>query len=119
MENFFDLVPLVVFAPLAGLLINLFAGKRLGERGVGIVAVGASATAFLIAVLMWIAQVDTGYKPVVVDLPLFTEWIAIPAAGVEVLWQFRIDTLSVTMMLVVTGVGTIIHLYAVGYMHGD
>ena len=119
MENFFDLVPLVVFVPLAGLLINLFTGKQLGERGVGIVAVGASAIAFLISVLMWIAQVDTGYKPVVVDLPLFADWIRIPAANVEIPWQFRVDTLSVTMMLVVTGVGTIIHLYAVGYMHGD
>src|SRR5690606_15537361 len=91
----------------------------LGGRGVSIVAVGASATAFLIAVLMWIAQVDTGYKPVDVDLPLFTECIAIPAAGVGVQWHIRTDTPSLGRMVVVTGVGTIIHLYAVGYMHGD
>jgi NADH-quinone oxidoreductase subunit L len=119
MENFFDLVPLVVFVPLAGMLINLFAGRQLGERGVSIVAVGASATAFLVALILWIAQVDTGYQAAVIDAPLLGSWIEIPAAGVEINWQFRVDTLSVTMMMVVTGVGTLIHLYAVGYMHGD
>ncbi|MBN1201141.1 MAG: NADH-quinone oxidoreductase subunit L [Anaerolineae bacterium] len=119
MENFFDLVPLVVFLPLAGLLINLFAGKQLGETGVSIVAVGASAAAFLVAVLLWIAQVDTGYQAAVIDAPLLGDWISIPSAGVNIPWQFRVDTLSVTMMLVVTGVGSLIHFYAVGYMHGD
>ncbi|MBN1680407.1 MAG: NADH-quinone oxidoreductase subunit L [Anaerolineae bacterium] len=119
MENFFDLVPLVVLFPLIGLLINLFAGKQLGERGVSIVAVGASAMALLVSIVLWLAQVDTGFGAVVVDAPLLGTWIDIPSAGVEIGWQFRVDTLSVTMMLVVTGVGTLIHLYAVGYMHGD
>lgn len=119
MENFFDLIPLVVIAPLVGLLINLFVGKRLGERGVGIVAVGASATAFFVAVLMWIALVDTGYSSAVVNAPLLDDWIRIASANLSIPWQFRVDTLNVVMMLVVTGVGTLIHLYAVGYMHGD
>lgn len=119
MENFFDLVPLVVIAPAIGLLINLFAGKRLGERGVSIVAVGASATALFVAVLLWIAQVDTGYQSAVVNAPLLGDWIRIESANLTIPWQFRVDTLSVVMMLVVTGVGTLIHIYAVGYMHGD
>ncbi len=119
MDNFFDLVPLVVLIPLAGLLINLFAGRQLGERGVSIVAVGASGMAFVIAVLLWIAQVNTGYKAAVIDMPILADWIVIPSANVTIPWAFRVDSLSVTMMLAVTGVGTLIHLYAVGYMHGD
>ena len=119
MENFFDLVPLVVYIPLLGMIINLFFGGRLGERGVSIIAVGASASAFLVAVLLWIAQVDTGYAAAIVDAPILASWIEIPSGGVSIDWQFRVDTLSVTMMLVVTSVGTLIHLYAVGYMHGD
>ncbi len=119
MENFFDLVPLVVIFPLVGLLINLFTGRQLGEHGVAIVAVGASALSLVVALLLWVAQVDTGYMPGVVDAPLLTDWINIPSADLVIPWQFRVDTLSVTMMLVVTGVGTLIHLYAVGYMHGD
>ncbi|RPI99953.1 MAG: hypothetical protein EHM39_05650, partial [Chloroflexi bacterium] len=105
MENFFDLVPLVVLIPLAGMLINLFTGKRLGEQGVGLVAVGASGTAFVIAVLLWLAQVNTGYDAAVVDMPLLADWIRIPSANVLIPWEFRVDSLSVTMMLVVTGVG--------------
>ncbi len=120
MENFFDLVPLVVLIPLAGMLINLFAGKRLGERGVAIIGVGASGLAFVIAVLLWLAQVNTGYDPAVVSIPLLSsDWITIPSAHVLIPWEFRVDSLSVTMMLVVTGVGSLIHLYSVGYMHGD
>ncbi len=119
MENFFDLVPLIVLVPMAGMLLNLFAGKYFGERGVGIVAVGASGTAFLIAVLLWLAQVNTGYGPAVVNAPLLSDWITIPSANVSIPWAFRVDSLSVTMMLVVTGVGTLIHIYAIGYMHGD
>ena len=119
MENFFDLVPLVVLIPLAGMVINLFTGRHLGERGVGIVAAGASGLTFFVAVLLWIAQVNTGYKPAVVDMPLLADWITIPSANLSIPWAFRVDTLSVTMMLVVTGVGTLIHIYAIGYMHGD
>nr|MBP8972869.1 NADH-quinone oxidoreductase subunit L [Anaerolineae bacterium] len=111
MDNFFDLVPLVALIPLVGLLINLFAGRQLGERGVGIVAVGASGMSFVIAVLLWIAQVNTGYKAAVIDMPLLSDWIVLPSANVTIPWAFRVDTLSVTMMLVVTGVGTLIHLY--------
>ncbi len=47
------------------------------------------------------------------------DWIVIPAADFAVAWAMRVDTLSVTMMLVVTGVGSLIHIYAMGYMHGD
>lgn len=119
MENFFDLVPLIVILPGVGLLINLFAGKYLGETGVSIVAVGASVASFLVSVLLWIALVDADYEAALVNMPLLDTWIRIPSAGIEIPWQFRVDTLSVTMMLVVTGVGSLIHLYSVGYMRGD
>jgi NADH-quinone oxidoreductase subunit L len=45
------------------------------------------------------------------------EWIHI--GNLQLDWTFRVDTLSVTMMLVVSGVGTLIHIYAIGYMHED
>jgi NADH-quinone oxidoreductase subunit L len=119
MENFPQLVPIVVFAPLIGMLINLFLGKRLGERGVGIVAVGAAMTALVTALLLWIGLANTGFEAAVVEIPFLPTWLDIPAAAVDVGWQFRVDTLSVTMMLVVSGVGSLIHFYATGYMHGD
>lgn len=119
MENFVTAVPLLIFLPLMGLLINLFLGKRMGEGGVGVVAVTASGLTFVVSLLLWSAVVANDFAPTVVDMPLISSWISVPSAGIDIPWQFRVDTLSVTMLLVVTGVGTLIHLYAVGYMHGD
>lgn len=119
MENVLTAVPLVVFIPLAGMLINLFFGKYFGEFGVGFIGVTASGLAFVVAALLWAGLRDNNFEAVVVNPPLFDGWISIPSANLEIPWQFRVDTLSVTMMLVVSGVGTLIHLYAVGYMHGD
>src|SRR5258708_25165407 len=109
-----SLIPLIVFFPVAGLLINLAAGKLLGERWVGVVAYGAAGLAFVIAVLQAIGLANNGYAPVMVYL---ADWLVI--GDLRVPWAFQIDTLSVTMMLVVTGVGTLIHIYAIGYMHED
>ena len=109
-----SLIPLIVFFPVAGLLINLLAGKFLGEKWVGVVASGAAALAFVIAILQVIGLAANGYAPVTVHL---ADWLII--GDLNVPWAFQIDTLSVTMMLVVTGVGTLIHIYAIGYMHED
>src|SRR5689334_17404885 len=119
MENFASLVPLVIFIPLAGMLINLFLGKNMGERAVGLVASGAAGLAFGVALLLTIMIGQAGFEPSVVNIPLIPSFINIPAANVVIPWQLRVDTLSLTMMLVVTGIGTLIHIYAIGYMHGD
>jgi NADH-quinone oxidoreductase subunit L len=103
----------VVFFPLAGLTINLLLGKRMGERGAGVVASTASGLAFLVSVLLTLAL---GRNPQPVSIPLL-DWITIGSFSVG--WTFRVDTLSTTMMLVVSGVGTLIHIYAIGYMHTD
>jgi NADH-quinone oxidoreductase subunit L len=119
MEQFASLVPLVVIIPLIGAMINLFLGKNIGERGVGVVACLAAGTAFAVALTMTAAMAGFGFPAVVVNPPLLSQWIVIPAAGVYIPWQMRVDTLSLTMMLVVTGIGSLIHIYATGYMHGD
>src|SRR5499426_1690881 len=110
MENFAALVPLMVIIPFAGMLLNLFLGKYMSEKMVGFVASLAAGTAFFIAVIMTIAAATHGFEASVVNAPLLSGWISIPSAGVEIPWQFRVDTLSLTMMLVVTGVGTLIHI---------
>ena len=111
--TFFHLAPLAVFVPLLGVLLNAFFGRRWGERGVAIVAVGASGFAFVIAVLQALSLMAHPEGAVV---PI-AEWITI--GDLRIAWAQKIDTLSVTMMLVVSGVGTLIHIYAVSYMHYD
>ncbi|NPV75278.1 MAG: NADH-quinone oxidoreductase subunit L [Anaerolineae bacterium] len=109
----FSLVPWTVFLPVIGLLLNLLVGKRLGEKGIGLIASLASGLAFVVSVLLAIALKG---HPEAVTIPL-AEWITVGEFNLS--WAFRVDTLSVTMMLIVTGVGTLIHLYATGYMHND
>lgn len=109
----FSLVPWTVFLPVIGLLLNLLVGRRLGEKGIGLIATLSSGLAFVISVLLALA-LRNHPEAVIVSL---AEWITVGEFSIA--WAFRVDTLSVTMMLVVTGVGTLIHLYAVGYMHKD
>ena len=112
-SGFFGLVPWIVFAPVIGLLINAFLGKRLGETGVGTVASLASGAAFLVSVLQAVSLAGHPEGAIV----KLGEWIHIGSLALD--WAFRVDTLSVTMMLVVSGVGTLIHIYAIGYMRED
>ncbi len=109
----FVLAPLVVIFPLIGLVLNLLFGKRLGEVFSGAVASLASGAAFVVSVLL---ALRLGTVPEGASLP-FAEWIRTGNFSVD--WGFRVDTLSVTMMLVVSGVGTLIHIYATRYMHAD
>ncbi len=111
--QYLSLVPWVVFLPLIGLVINLLFGRRFGEIFSGTVGSLASGLAFLVSVLL---AVSLAAKPEAAVVTL-GEWIAIGALKVN--WAFRVDTLSVVMMLVVSGVGTLIHIYSIGYMHND
>ncbi|HEX9017699.1 MAG TPA: NADH-quinone oxidoreductase subunit L [Anaerolineaceae bacterium] len=110
---YINLVPWVVLLPVIGLLLNLIFGKRLGEKGVGILASLAAGGAFVVAILLAVALSGS---PEPKNVP-FLEWISM--GNLNANWGFRVDTLSVTMMLVVSGVGTLIHIYAIGYMHQD
>jgi NADH-quinone oxidoreductase subunit L len=113
MDPNFALVPWVVFLPAIGLVLNLLVGKRLGERGIGVLASLASGGAFVVAVLLALGLTRS---PEGATVPL-VDWIRV--GDLSVRWAFRVDTLSVLMMLVVSGVGTLIHIYSIGYMHSD
>ena len=111
--EFFALAPFLVLFPLAGLLINMIFGGRFRERTIGILASAASGLSFAVAVLLGISLY---FHPEGATVPL-ADWIVI--GDLQLAWSFRVDTLSTTMMLVVSGVGTLIHIYAIGYMHED
>lgn len=111
--EFFSLAPWIIFFPVIGLLINMSFGGKMKEKTIGILASSASGLSFLVAALLAVSLLS---HPDGAILPL-AEWISI--GDLQLDWTIRVDTLSTTMMLVVSGVGTLIHIYAIGYMHED
>jgi len=108
-----SLAPLIIFLPLAGLLINIAFGRRLGERFTGVLASSAVGLAFVVSVLQFVV-LQAEHEALQVPI---ADWISI--GTLDVPWTMRLDTLSVAMMMMVTGVSTLIHIYAIGYMHSD
>lgn len=111
--QFFHLVPWIIYFPIIGILINLIFGSKLSERAIGFIASGVVGLTFIIAVLQVISLVGHPEGGIV----KLAEWITV--GNLKLNWAFQVDTLSVTMMLVVSGVGCLIHIYAVQYMHED
>ncbi len=114
------LVVYIVVFPIAGVLINGLLGsviqKRLGERAVGIIGSAAVGFSFLFAILIFVdlLGLPSDSRKHVVDL---YAWIS--AGGLSANVSYLIDPLSVVMLLIVTGVSFFIHVYSIGYMHGD
>ncbi|MGH2635456.1 MAG: NADH-quinone oxidoreductase subunit L [Actinomycetota bacterium] len=110
-----DAVWLIPALPLAGAAANLFLGGRLGRRAGWLASALVGAGFFLgVAVLIDLLSLPSEERAHVVDL---FEWIAAGSFRVDV--TLLVDPLSITMVLVVTGVGALIHVYAVGYMEHD
>jgi NADH-quinone oxidoreductase subunit L len=104
------LVPLL---PLAGAAINGFFGRRLSKKAVTTVALVFCGAAFAL-VLFLAAGFSSALAPYSCDL---AHWIR--ADKFQVDFSFYLDQLSLVMVLVVTGVGFLIHIYSVGYMWDD
>ncbi len=111
-----DVVWLIPALPLFGFVVLVIAGRRLGEPAAGWFAFLMPAAAFAVAVGVWIDLLSKHADDRSIDKTLFT-WI--PAGSLHVDIGFLVDPLSVAMLLFVTGISALIHLYAIGYMHGD
>ncbi|WP_421121389.1 NADH-quinone oxidoreductase subunit L [Aquihabitans daechungensis] len=111
-----DLIWLIPAFPLAGFVFLVLFGRRLGEPIAGWVATAAVGASFLASVATFFAlQGETGHARAYT----VTLWEWLPVGGLQVDVGFLADPLSVTMCLFVTGIATLIHLYSIGYMHGD
>ena len=111
-----DAVWLIPALPLAGFLLLLVAGRKLGDPGAGYLATAMVAGSFVVTLIVFFGLLGEHGEERHFTQHLFS-WI--PAGALEVDVGFLVDPLSITMALFVTGVSTLIHLYAVGYMHGD
>ncbi len=110
MEN---LIFTLILLPLAGFLITGLFGKNLPKNVTGGIATLAVFASFCIAVYLFM-NFDGNSAPLIAKA---FEWFRV--AGIQVNFSFQIDQLSLMMLLIITGIGTLIHLYSIGYMHED
>ena len=113
MERLVWLIPLM---PLVGFALLLIGGRRMGEPRAGWLATAATAGSFAASVLVFIGLLGLEGEERSVTFTLFS-WV--PAGDLSVDVSFLADPLSITMALFITGVSALIHLYSLGYMHGD
>src|SRR5687767_1045667 len=104
----------VPLCPLLGAALNCFFARQYNKTVAGQIAIAAILGSFIAAVAMTIAFLSGGvpHQQITV-LP----WIV--SGGYSAQMSFLIDGLSCTMMLVVTGVGLLIHIYSTGYIHDE
>jgi NADH-quinone oxidoreductase subunit L len=102
--------------PFAGFVINAAVGRRLSKAASGTLAVGLMFASFAVALAASWSLLKLPVDSRVIDQVLFT-WI--PSGDLQVPFALRLDPLSVVMILVVTGIGSLIHLYSTAYMHDE
>jgi NADH-quinone oxidoreductase subunit L len=112
----FDYAWLLFAFPALGALIILFLGPRLSQRVVGWIASAAALAAFGVSVLLFFAL--NGLPPEQQSVTI-TWWQWMTVANLHIPAAVLIDPLSVLMALVVTGVGSLIHIYSIGYMEHE
>jgi NADH-quinone oxidoreductase subunit L len=115
-RHLLDLAWVIPAVPALGAVVLLAFGKRIGEPRSGWIATTAMVLAFAASVIAFVALRSL---PAEERANLSDGFTWIQTAGFRVDFRFLVDPLSSTMILFVTGVGSLIHLYAIGYMHGD
>ncbi|MDQ7782247.1 MAG: NADH-quinone oxidoreductase subunit L [Desulfomonilaceae bacterium] len=111
-----DLVWLIPVFPLIGFLINGLFTRKLPEKAIGWIGSLSVGASFVVAVLIFLEVLGMEPGSRSVQKIVYT-WILSGDLSVPI--GFLIDPLSLVMMLVVSGVGFIIHVYSIGYMHGE
>ena len=111
-----DVIWLIPAFPLAGFVLILLFGRRLGQPGAGLLATAMVAASFVVSVGAYfdLLSRDEAERA---HIEVLFSWV--PVSSLHVDMAFLADPLSITMCLFVTGVGALIHLFAIGYMHGD
>ena len=113
--NFSEYAWLIILSPLIGFIINGLLGKYFHEKLIGIIGSLASTISFIVAAMIFV-QFTGAKSHAPFEIELF-KWMV--AGKINVAVAYQIDALSLVMSLVVTGVGSLIHFYSIGYMSGE
>jgi NADH-quinone oxidoreductase subunit L len=110
MDKYIWLIPLL---PLAGFVFNGLGRNTLSKGVIGFIGTFLVFVSFGISLSVFLEIHEHGHA---INVTLF-DWIS--AGTMHVPFAFMVDQLSAIMLLIITGVGTLIHLYSIGYMHDD
>lgn len=103
----------LLLAPFAGFLFNIFFGKKVSRNVSGTIGTIAVAVSFIVS-LNFFFQINSTKQPILIDL---FHWLTLGNFNVN--FSFLLDQLSILWLLFVTGIGTLIHIYSISYMHDD
>ncbi len=103
----------IVFLPLIAAIIAGLFGRSVGDRGAQWITSGALVISAILSIIAFF-EVALGGAEIRVDL---FQWIQ--SGDFDVRWSLRIDTLTAVMLVVVTGVSSLVHIYSIGYMSHD
>ena len=109
-----DYIWLLPTLPLLGFLILILTAGNLPKRAVAIIGAGSIGLSFLVALIIAVRFLGSGEEYFVKEA-----WVWMAVGGFDASFNFYLDGLSLTMMLIITGIGFLIHLYATGYMADD
>jgi len=113
----YNFVGYIVLLPFIGFLINGLFGKKMNsEKLSGIIGSGVVGISFVIAAAIFFEMLKL---PVEERSHIVTIFNWITAGSLSISAAYQVDQLSILMTLIVTGVGFLIHVYSIGYMHGD
>jgi NADH-quinone oxidoreductase subunit L len=104
-------VPLL---PLAGFLINGLARNVLSKPAVSLIGSGVILGSFIISLLIFFQVREGGFTPVTIS---YFDFISLPNLNIS--FSFQVDQLSSLFLLIITGVGFLIHVYSTSYMHEE
>src|SRR5450759_4583637 len=107
------LIPLL---PLVGFLLNASFGRRVSKPAAGAIACGAMIASFLVSLVSVFRLIALPADARAIAQQVFT-WIS--SGDLAVAFTLRLDPLSAVMILVVTGIGSLIHIYSTAYMHEE
>jgi NADH-quinone oxidoreductase subunit L len=108
-----NLVLVLLLTPFLGFLFNVFFGKKVDKSLSGTIGTLAVATSFGLS-LYFFGEILVAKKPITISL---FDWIQVSNFKLEI--GFLLDQLSILWLLFVTGIGSLIHLYSISYMHDD
>ena len=108
-----NLALVLLLSPFVGFLFNVFFGKKMGKTLSGTIGTLAVVVSFAVSIFFFL-KVNETHQAIVINL---FEWIKF--SNFDVKFGFLLDQLSLLWLLFVTGIGSLIHLYSISYMHDD